>query len=1179
MLDIVIRSNTHENFSLKVSCAILPVITSKLPRIPLNKNSLNIPSEFRLADPEFHIPSDVDVLLGADAYYDILLPQIHRLGPKLPTLQLTRLGWIIGGQLPPQRVPKHDSGEVEELPKSKFLSADGELAEQIFIQTHVRHKDGTFQVDFPFKCPTEKIPLGDSFHIAKRRFTNLEKRLQNNQELFSAYKNFIDEYVSLKHATYVPFNPTDKSAEIKYFLPHHCVIKESSETTKLRVVFDGSTKTSTGFSLNDLLHKGYQVQPDLYDIFCRFRQHSYVLTCDIEKMYRQVKMNPSQRHLQNILWRNSPQEELKCIQLSTVTYGVTSSSFLATRVLKELASNCKGFPLAKRALLKQTYVDDVLHGTDSLSELEDSYHQLNSLLNSAGFKLHKWSSNSSQFREKYCEDPDPIQYEIKMEDNPSKVLGLSWNPCSDNLAVSLPKIYCNDTPSKRKALSITAQMFDPVGFLGPFIVLAKIFLQKLWLAKISWDEPLPVELFQEWKGFINSIESLKFLKIPRCLFSSKSIEQIQIHGFADSSERAYGACLYFRTTYSDDTVTSLLVTSKSRVAPLKTVSIPRLELCAMVLLTKLAKKVIQIFVENIVFESVNLWTDSQIALHWIQSHTSRWHTFVANRVSQIQTSLPQAQWRHVRSSKNPADLLSRGVLALDLLNSELWWHGPDFLSEINLELSKFILKPPPSAIPEQKTNKLQVLVTSTQVKDEFWNEIFQRFSSFNKLLHSVAYVSRFLSNSKNKETKLSGPLSIFEINSALVLVLRNLQSQYFSKEMSALKSSKSISDKSILALNPFLNEQGLICVGGRLRHADVPEPQKHPILLPAKNYVVSLLLKREHIWLGHAGAQTVLANVRLQYWPLNGIREVKRVIHECMNCFRFRAVAAQQIMSDLPPDRVTLSRPFEKVGVDYGGPFLIKSSRLRKAPTIKCYMAVFVCMATKAVHLELVSSLSSEAFLLTLKRFISRRGIPAVIHSDNATNYVGARNHLRELREFFAKSQLSESLKVFASETGFEWKFIPPRSPHWGGLWEAAVKGAKQHLHRIIGNSQFTFEKFSTVLAQIEAILNSRPLCPISSDPRDLGVLTPGHFLIGRSLTSYPELDTTHLPENRLTFWQRCSQIQQFFWKRWTVEYLNRLQNRPGCVLMAFPHFDLLKYLRFQRGGNMLETQFPTSFF
>ncbi|KAG5870071.1 hypothetical protein JTB14_011305 [Gonioctena quinquepunctata] len=196
-LDIVIRSNTHENFRLKVSCAVLPVITSKLPRIPLNKNILNIPLEFGLADPEFHIPSDVDMLLGADAYYDILLPQIHRLGPKLPTLQLTRLGWVIGGHLPPQIIPKQNKvsllcqnaceardsldkilakfWEVEELPEYKSLSADEELAEQSFIQTHVPLENGTFQVDFPFKRPGEKIPPGDSFHIAKRRFTNFSE--------------------------------------------------------------------------------------------------------------------------------------------------------------------------------------------------------------------------------------------------------------------------------------------------------------------------------------------------------------------------------------------------------------------------------------------------------------------------------------------------------------------------------------------------------------------------------------------------------------------------------------------------------------------------------------------------------------------------------------------------------------------------------------------------------------------------------------------------------------------------------------------------------------------------------------------------------------------------------------------------------------------------------------------
>lgn len=268
------------------------------------------------------------------------------------------------------------------------------------------------------------------------------------------------------------------------------------------------------------------------------------------------------------------------------------------------------------------------------------------------------------------------------------------------------------------------------------------------------------------------------MKIPRYLFFDKSIIKVQIHGFADSSERAYGSCIYFRTIYFDKTVSNTLVSSKSRVTPLKTVSLPRLELCAMVLLSKLTHRILKIFENCVELKSINLWTDSQIALCWIQSHPSRWHTFVANRVSQIQISIPQANWRHVRSSKNPADFLSREVFAPDLLNSELWWNGPDFLSELNVDFSKFTLKPP-NFVPEQKGNKLQVLVATTNCEFKFWNPIFERFSSLNKLLHAISYILRFVSNSKGKEPRLHGPLSISEINSALALVLRNLQFKTF----------------------------------------------------------------------------------------------------------------------------------------------------------------------------------------------------------------------------------------------------------------------------------------------------------------------------------------------------------------------------------------------------------------
>ncbi|XP_066157666.1 uncharacterized protein [Euwallacea fornicatus] len=250
-------------------------------------------------------------------------------------------------------------------------------------------------------------------------------------------------------------------------------------------------------------------------------------------------------------------------------------------------------------------------------------------------------------------------------------------------------------------------------------------------------------------------------------------------------------------------------------------------------------------------------------------------------------------------------------------------------------------------------------------------------------------------------------------------------------------------------------------------------------------------------------------------------------------------------MGALPRERVVCSHPFDKVGVDFGGPFTVKVSKLKKAQSLKSYVAIFFCMTTKAVHIELVSNLSTDAFLMTLKRFILRRGNPSIIFSDNASNFLGAKNQLREVHQFFKSKNNSDAVINFLSTNQTQWKFIPPRSSHWGGLWESAIKNAKYHMVRIIGNAHFTFEELSTTLTQIEAILNSRSLCPLFNDPSDFQCLTPGHFLIGRALTSYPDQDVTHVPNNRLNFFQRLAQIQQLFWKRWSINYLNLLQNRP----------------------------------
>ncbi|CAK9826901.1 hypothetical protein ANTRET_LOCUS4669 [Anthophora retusa] len=249
-------------------------------------------------------------------------------------------------------------------------------------------------------------------------------------------------------------------------------------------------------------------------------------------------------------------------------------------------------------------------------------------------------------------------------------------------------------------------------------------------------------------------------------------------------------------------------------------------------------------------------------------------------------------------------------------------------------------------------------------------------------------------------------------------------------------------------------------------------------------------------------------------------------------------------MGNLPKDRVTLIRPFQTTGIDYCGPFFIKERKYRNTKRLKVYVAVFVCFATKAIHLELVSDLSTDAFLASLRRFFARRGFAQTIYSDNATNFVGAKNSLSEIQTFLESKQHQQSITNYLINKGVTWHFSPPRSPHFGGLWEAAVKGFKFHLRRTIGEVLFTYEELNTYVIEIEAILNSRPLIPLSPDPNDLTALTPAHYLIGESLTGLPEIDILNVPTNRLSAWQHIQRVKQHFWTRWQKEYLNELNIR-----------------------------------
>ncbi|XP_076383120.1 uncharacterized protein LOC143260685 [Megalopta genalis] len=482
-----------------------------------------------------------------------------------------------------------------------------------------------------------------------------------------------------------------------------------------------------------------------------------------------------------------------------------------------------------------------------------------------------------------------------------------------------------------------------------------------------------------------------------------------------------------------------------------------------------------------------------------------------------------------RSKDNPADLLSRGITPGKFLSKALWRCGPEWLSqtEATWPNSRHI---PSNDVSEAK--KITCLATAINQS----NDMLTRYSCIQKLRRIVAYCLRLVPARRN-----TGPLTIKELQEANIRIIRSVQSVTFTQDIKNLKSGELHPRSKLRPLHPFLDNEGILRVGGRLQNSTLAFAQKHPILLPRSHHVTDLIILDAHTKGLHSGITATLHDVRQTYWPIDGRNATRKIVRQCVRCFRVNPPTVDYLMGNLPAARVTESRPFRNSGVDYCGPFYIKERRHRNRTRIKVYVAVFTCFVTKAVHLEVAGDLTTDDFMAALKRFVARRRACQNMHSDNGTNFVGADN---ELREICRTLPTDERLQNFLTTKGITWHFTPALSPHFGGLWEAAVKAFKHHIKRVVGEELFTFEQFNTFVVEVEAILNSRPLTPLSPDPNDISPLTPGHFRIGSCLTAIAETDFRATSDNRLSTWQHIQKVKQDFWTRWHKEYIHQLNVR-----------------------------------
>ncbi|GFX26241.1 integrase catalytic domain-containing protein [Trichonephila clavipes] len=499
--------------------------------------------------------------------------------------------------------------------------------------------------------------LGNSKDIAIRRLNSLWKRLSRDSMYLSLHAEFLKEYKELGHLESV----VDSSEPpTHYYIPHHGVLRPEKLTTK---VFNGSSPTTSGISLNTILMKG-EVREDVFETISRFRRHKFSFTTDIQKMYRQILINPDQQDLQRIIWKHGLDAEILTYRLKTVTYGLSNAPFLAIRTLQQLAKDEKSrFPLASETMLYDTYMDHILSGAPDLETAQQLQSQLKDALQSCGMNLHKWSSNSPELLNSSLSSE--VEHSFSTEiDLSVKTLGISWKSFEDcfvfKVSVSAEHIY-----TKREVLSVIPELYDPLGFLGPVIAKAKVFLQQLWQCKLDWDDVLPNSIANEWRVFVTTLKCIEELKINRFIMADNNV-RIVLQGFADASEAAYGTVVYLQCFLHNGAAKVRILASKSRVAPIRVISIPRLELCACVLLAQLVKKIRSTLRLNI--SDIVLHTDSTIALAWLNTPANRLKTFVANRVAKVQELTEGFQWNHMPSVLNPADLVSRGLRPCDLPN-------------------------------------------------------------------------------------------------------------------------------------------------------------------------------------------------------------------------------------------------------------------------------------------------------------------------------------------------------------------------------------------------------------------------------------------------------------------------------------------------------------------------------
>ncbi|XP_063446815.1 uncharacterized protein LOC134726347 [Mytilus trossulus] len=1034
--------------------------------------------------------------------------------------------------------------------RTEFDDTPGKsIEDKIFLDIMEKefHKNehGNWCAPLPFKPNRERLP--NNFPMALRRAKTLDRSLQSNKEKREHFLEFMHNLIQNNHAEIAP--KLDEGAE-SWYLPVFGIY-HPKKPGKIRCVFDSSAKFGD-VSLNKVLLQGPDLNNSLLSVLMRFRKNRVAASADVQQMFYSFSVDEKHRDFLRFIWHedNNLDKQLVDFRMTVHVFGNSPSPAVVTYGLRKCSNLTE--PDVRDFIQRHFYVDDGLISLDSSQDMIDLLTRTQkTLLKEGNIRLHKFASNSDEVmsalpHEDLTQDLKSIDFDADSVPL-QRSLGLYWDLATDCFTYRISE---ESKPfTRRGVLSTLNSLFDPLGFVAPVIVEGKIILRELMAQSVDWDEPLPENSKLKWETWRKSLSALQNITIPRMYVSSSlsKTPTFELHVFADASEKAIAAVSYLRTIKPDGNTETGFILGKAKVAPHHGHTIPRLELCAAVLAVDVSKTVVENFDET--FDVVKFYTDSKVVLGYIYNQTRRFYVYVEHRIERIRKSTVPEQWNYVPTSVNPADQATRSVSSEDI-GSSSWLQGPTKFISGELQASASTETLTILVNPDlYKEVRPIVTVTKTTIEDShsIGSERFQNFSSWKSLVNGIAVLQRFI-QSRFKKVTLQDIDVVKSLNESEIFIIKTIQSEAYSSEIDCIVNGQNLrKNSSIISLDPFLDSEGILRVGGRLNKSNLPYQERNPLILPGKCHVSKLLVQHFHAQVKHQGRHFTEGAIRAEgYWITGSKRLVSSVIHHCVPCRKLRGCLEVQKMADLPTDRIEPTPPFTNVGVDAFGPWSVIHRRTRGGcSNSKRWAILFTCLTTRAIHIEIVEEMSSSAFINALRRFIAIRGKVSVFRSDRGSNFIGAVDPLH----IEAINVEDDKVKTFMHETRTIWIFNPPHSSHMGGAGERLIGVTRRILDSILtdANTKFlTHNVLVTFMAEVASIVNHRPIVPVSSDTDNPFILSPAVLLTQKTKSTIEtdyigEFDTKDLLHAE---WKRVMVLSDMFWSRWRKEYLNNLQSR-----------------------------------